>query len=302
MRCASSAASRNSAASCLCSAPYCSSYGARARFGRAPPSRSAAGLERHTLFDEILDAATSSDRPSVPTPLAACNRSSSDLEQPELDLAAVFVDRLDLDRHVIAEAQLAAVDSPRSRCSCSRKSQKSPPIVATGTMPCTKISSSSTKMPNGATPVTMPVNFSPDLVAHEDDLLPLQHFPLCLFGAALPLARLRGVERVQRLDLVAALADQRTALDQLREPAVDDEVGIAADRRGEVAVVLDGQREVAERLVGVEGALHRAKDDVRQEALLRRSHHRLEHALQFRGADVLDVAAQRELELVEDLA
>src|SRR5947209_7449475 len=39
---------------------------------------------------------------------AECNRRSTDLEQTELELMTVFVDRLHLNRNVIAEAHLAA--------------------------------------------------------------------------------------------------------------------------------------------------------------------------------------------------
>src|SRR5438105_9078707 len=41
-------------------------------------------------------------------PFAQCNRRSTDLEQTEFELMAVFVDRLHFNRNVIAEAHLAA--------------------------------------------------------------------------------------------------------------------------------------------------------------------------------------------------
>ncbi len=81
-----------------------------------------------------------------------------------------------------------------------------------------------------------------------------------------------------------------------------DQIGIASDRRSEVAVVLEPEREVAEVFFGVEGALHRPQDDVRQKPLLGRASHRFQNALQLAGADLLDVAAQLQLELRQDLA
>ena len=83
---------------------------------------------------------------------------------------------------------------------------------------------------------------------------------------------------------------------------MDDEIGIAADRRGEVRVVRNRQREVPDVLLGVKRALHRAQDDVGQEAFLRRPFDRLQHALQLAGTHVFEIAAQRELEFLEDLA
>ena len=81
-----------------------------------------------------------------------------------------------------------------------------------------------------------------------------------------------------------------------------DQIGIAADRRREVAVVIQPQREVSEILLGVKGALHRSQNDVRQETLFRSSDDRFQNPLQLAGPDLFDVAAQNELEFFQDFA
>src|SRR5262249_60799791 len=95
---------------------------------------------------------------------------------------------------------------------------------------------------------------------------------------------------------------RRPLQQQLVETPMHDQIGIAADRRREVAVVLQRQREVAQILLGVKRALHRAQNDVGQEALFRRAGDRLEDSLQLAGTDLFEIAAQRELELLQNLA
>ena len=175
------------------------------------------------------------------------------------------------------------------------KIQKSPPIVATGTRPCTKISSSSTKRPNGATPVMMPVNLFADFVAHEDDFLPLQHFALGFVGAALALARLRGVRADARASISASRSPYSGPIrDQLAEAAMHDEIGIAADRRSEVAVVLDAPARSAR---GSPRSKTRASSSAGRCSVRKRSSgvpfDGLQHALQLAGTDVFRIAAQR---------
>ena len=66
--------------------------------------------------------------------------------------------------------------------------------------------------------------------------------------------------------------------------------------------MLKRQREVPEVFFAVGRALHGAEDEVREEAVLGPSFHFPQDALQFGGTDLLRVAAQRQLELLQDLA
>src|SRR2546428_612023 len=85
-----------------------------------------------------------------------------------------------------------------------------------------------------------------ELAAHEDDLLPFGDFALRIIGAGFAFARLRRVQRVDSIHAIAALAVHRSVLQQLAEPAMNDEIGIAANGRREVAIVLEREREVAD--------------------------------------------------------
>ncbi len=108
-----------------------------------------------------------------------------------------------------------------------------------------------------------------ELVLHEHDLLPQEALALRLLRAALPL-RGEGPDLAHPIvDRVEVLRRHRVArLEQARELAVHDQVRIAADRRGEVAVVRRGQGVVTAALLGVERLALRAQQQVVQEALL----------------------------------
>src|ERR1700743_1449686 len=53
------------------------------------------------------------------------------------------------------------------------------------------------------------------------------------------------------------------------QSAMDDEIGIAANRRSEMRVLLEAEREMAERVGGVARLFQRAKHQVRNDSLFR---------------------------------
>ena len=61
-------------------------------------------FQRHALVDESGDLFSEVVSVGHLLSFAQCNRRSTDLEQTELDLVAVFVDRLHFNRNFIAEA------------------------------------------------------------------------------------------------------------------------------------------------------------------------------------------------------
>src|SRR5688500_896436 len=72
--------------------------------------------------------------------------------------------------------------------------------------------------------------FEPALVAHEDDFLPLHHYPRSNLDSLLPFARLHRQSRMKRLESRDLFGDRRSFRKQLAEPAVHDQIGIATDR------------------------------------------------------------------------
>ena len=66
--------------------------------------------------------------------------------------------------------------------------------------------------------------------------------------------------------------------------------------------MVQSQSEVTEVFFGVEGALHGAKNDVGEKTFLRSAGHRFEDPLQLAGANLFHIAAQDQLEFLEDLA
>src|SRR5258708_4190253 len=105
----------------------------------------------------------------------------------------------------------------------------------------------------GSDPAHDPGKLQSNLVAHEDDFLPLQHFPLRLLGAPLPLARLGRIERVCCLQSRQRFSVRSPFFGQLRQSSMDHEIGIATDRGSKVAVMLECQREMAKVFFAVEG-------------------------------------------------
>ena len=122
-----------------------------------------------------------------------------------------------------------------------------------------------------------------DLVRHEADLLPLHQLALGVVGAALALGRvardLRQVLGQLRLALLV-----HAAVARLAQRAVDDQVGIAADRRGEVRVAVGREAEVPEVLRVVARLLHRPQHQERDRLLLRRAAHPLDELLEVARA------------------
>src|SRR3989344_873361 len=86
------------------------------------------------------------------------------------------------------------------------------------------------------------------------NLLHLDAVALGVGGRHFALGGVEG-ERVELLHLL--FRNRHTATMCLNE-SMDDEVGVAADRRGEVGVEVEGETEVADILGGVDGLAHRA--------------------------------------------
>src|SRR5213594_2283545 len=146
---------------------------------------------------------------------------------------------------------------------------------------------------------------------HERDLFPFHQLPFSLSGAALGLRSLnsqemkvlgleeRAAPRVYCRGQVARGAglDPRAPafpFEHAVENAVDDQVRVAADGRGEVRVVRRGEGEVPEVFLRIARLLERAKHEVREDALLGLSGDALGEALVVAGSDL-------ELDAVEGL-
>src|SRR5205823_10369953 len=117
--------------------------------------------------------------------LASCNRGASDLDQTELDLAAVLIDGLDLHQHMIAEAHLAVGGLAAQAMLLLAEL----PVIAAdrrdGHHPLHEDGVQLDEHAERRYAGDDAGEALPDFVAHEDDLLPLQHFPLRLLGPPL---------------------------------------------------------------------------------------------------------------------
>src|SRR6266542_5915514 len=163
-------------------------------------------------------------------PLSSCNRGASDLQQTELDLAAVLIDRLHLDEHMIAEAHFAV----------RRFSAEA--VIALSVLPVIAADRGDGHHPLNEDLVELDEESErsdaghdsgellPHLVAHEDDFLPFQHFALGFFRASFALARLRRVHRMRALELLQPVAMRGAVKEQLVESPMHDEIGRASCR------------------------------------------------------------------------
>ncbi len=107
-----------------------------------------------------------------------------------------------------------------------------------------------------------------DLVGHEPRLLPGEQFVLGFVGTALHLrAVTRDVGEFFDALLTQLVVEPRVAV--LPQRAVDDQVRIPADGRGEVRVLVGGEPEVAEAHRVVPCLLHRPQHQRRNRPLLR---------------------------------
>ena len=114
-----------------------------------------------------------------------------------------------------------------------------------------------------------------DLVSHVFDLLQLDRGALCLRGADLAVGRMLG-DLAEGDDVAVA---ERLAIQMFCQDAMDEEVGIAADRRREVRIIIKCQAEVADILCRIDGLLHGADHGCGKESLMRRSLDLFEEAL-----------------------
>src|SRR5450830_1473694 len=132
----------------------------------------------------------------------------------------------------------------------------------------------------------------PELLAdarrQEDELFPRHGLALGRLGT--PLAR-RAVRRrlVEPARAAGRVLGGGRAADgePLHERPVNEEVRIAPDRRGEMAVVLRRERVVSAALLGVDGFLLGAQDEIRDEALLGLSRRLVEDGLERGWRDLL---------------
>src|ERR1700688_870191 len=157
-----------------------------------------------------------------------------------------------------------------------------------GTMPSTKISVSSTKNPNFCTEIISASYSSPRCCSMN-----------CAVFQAIN-SRSAVSARRSVSDVSAAMGSDRgfflawtrvrcgLRLGMIERPlqdAVHDQVGIAADRRSEMRVLIEGQREMAERVGGITGLLKRAQHQVGDDALFGLARDFFGQALVVRGAD-----------------
>ena len=99
--------------------------------------------------------------------------------------------------------------------------------------------------PNAVTPVTKPVNSSPTLSAMNLTFL-LHQLTFGIHRAPFPLGRVAADLRQVVVEIAFAFLGHALArLAQRR--SMHDEIGVSADRRREVGVVLRRQAEVADR-------------------------------------------------------
>ena len=135
------------------------------------------------------------------------------------------------------------------------------------------------KRPNAVDAGDVAVELVADLVRHEADLLPLHQLALGVVGAALAFGRVaRDLRQVLGQLLLALLG--HAAVARLAQRAMHDEVGIAADRRGEVRVAVGGEAEVPEVRRVVARLLHRPQHQERDRLLLGRAAHALDELLE----------------------
>ena len=145
------------------------------------------------------------------------------------------------------------------------------------------------------------VEIAADLVLHEHDLLPEEALALRGFRPPLALGGEGGDLGEPLVDGLEVLGGDRAALhEQPRELPVHDQVRIATDRRGEVAVVRRRERVVAAALRGVERLALRAEQQVAQEPLLGPAGDRVQDLLERRGRDLGQIALELVAEALED--
>ena len=90
-----------------------------------------------------------------------------------------------------------------------------------------------------------PVNSSPTLSAMNLTLLPLHQLTFGIHRAPFPLGRVAADLRQVVVEIAFAFLGH--ALARLAQGSMHDEIGVSADRRREVGVVLRRQAEVADR-------------------------------------------------------
>ena len=117
-----------------------------------------------------------------------------------------------------------------------------------------------------------------DVLLRPFGLVVLGQVALGLRGGALALRRVAAL-LAQRRGQITTYPVGHRPFQRGPQCPVNQQVGVAADRRGEVQVLLEGQPEVTEVLPGVLGLLHRAQEQGVDRRFLGRAAHRLEHRL-----------------------
>ena len=226
----------------------------RASTVSAAPSASGARAGRARGFALprlVLRPRLAAARPALPVAHAL-----EDLDEPEVDLPHVHVHADDLHAHLVAQAvgllRVLAAQHVRAL---------EEPVVVVGHRrdvdePLDVVLDELDEEAEGRHAGDVALELVADLVGHELHLLPLQQLALGLVGAPLHLG---GVPRDLRqiLGLLLALLGGERRVARGAQRAVDDEIGIAADRRGEMRVARRREAEVPEVLRRVARLLHR---------------------------------------------
>ncbi len=154
-----------------------------------------------------------------------------------------------------------------------------------------------TNRPKFSTPVMTPSSSGADFVGHVVEQFHLLELALGFGGPLLAFAAVVAIGQ----ELVHPLLGLLAAV-ELVDEAVDREVRVAADRRGEVAVAIARQCVVTFFLGAVGRSLHRAERGIVDGVLARVALHRVEQFLQLEAVfEVVDFVAKLADEFGEDL-
>jgi hypothetical protein len=145
--------------------------------------------------------------------------------------------------------------------------------------------------PKGCDAGDEPLVFVADLVGHEPHLLPLQQLALGVVGPPLHVGGVFGGLGQLLFELLEPRHRNR-APPRLAEHAVHDQVGIAADRRREVGVVLGREAEVAQAHRVVARLLHGAQHQRGNRPLLGRALHAIDEPLEVHRLERLAAAGE----------
>ena len=237
---------------------------------------------------------------SRPPPVLVLANGVEDLGEPEIDLPPLEVHANHLHAHLVAEP----VDLVRV-LAVQRVAAVEIAVVVVGHagdvhQALDEVLDQLDEQPERRHARDVAVELVADLVGHEPHLAPLQQFPLGVVGAALALG---GVPRDLGQFLVDLLAPRLVdpAAAVRAQQTVHDQVGIPANRRGEVRVAGRRQAEMAPVLRGIARLLHGLEHQERHRPLLGRAGDLLDEPLKVPGPQRVERRAERMAEPRDEL-